>query len=129
MMTAIAGQCTQPYVSSKDPKIDSESMALIWECDGLRGVKATMYKDPNCVTEGSWVDFYRADFGPMYTPSDAVKGAVIRSSLDNPTTIGYITIPNTKTNMTIASQLNELHGCKPPSSPSLTTAVASVVLD
>ena len=108
MQTAIIGKCFQPYAPSKDPKIDTLSMAYIWECDGPRGLKATMFKDPNCVTKGSWSDFYNGVLGPGFNIS---IGAVNSVSLDKPTMLGHAGPVH------FGEQLNVLHGCKSPPSP------------
>lgn len=109
MQTRIIGKCFQPYAPSKDPEIDTLSMAYIWECDGPRGLKATMFKDPNCVTKGSWADFYKGVLGPGFNIS--IGADVYRLSLDKPTIVGH------SGPVQFGDQLNVLHGCKSPPSP------------
>ena len=110
-MTAIIDKCFQPYAPSKDPNIDTLSMAYIWECDGPRGLKATMFKDPNCVTKGSWYDFYTGVSGGPGVNFNASLGAVLAISMDKPTMLA------SSGAIRFGEQLNMLHGCKSPPSP------------
>eukprot|EP01043_Picozoa_sp_COSAG02_P057850 COSAG02_NODE_7095_length_3188_cov_13.479922_1_plen_174_part_00 len=110
-MTAIIGKCFQPYAPSKDPNIDTLSMAYIWECDGPRGLKATMFKDPNCVTKGSWYDFYTGVSGGPGVNFSASLGDVLAISMDKPTMLA------SSGAIRFGEQLNMLHGCKSPPSP------------
>ena len=110
MQTAIVGKCVQPYAPSKDPKIDTVPMSYIFECDGIRGLKATMFNDTNCVTKGSWADFYRGVEGTGPGVNFSI-GHVYRLSLDKPTMLGNAGPVH------FLAQLNVLHGCKAPPSP------------
>ncbi len=125
MTVGIAGECVAPWDDSKDPKIDVSSMAFVWDCDGPTGVKATMHNDPNCLTKGSWADYWAGVFGPGFKPSDSLVkgGAVLKLSMDKPNIIGSESAAGVT--VTFAFQLNELHGCKPPPSHAPVKALAS----
>ena len=108
--TAIIGECFQPHSPSKDPNIDTESMAFVWECDGPKGLKATMFKDPNCVTKGSWYDFYKGVSGPGVNFNQSL-GDVLAISIDKPTILA------SSGAIRFGEQLNTLHGCAPAPPP------------
>ena len=91
-------------------------MGVIWECDGLTGMKGTIYKDLNCLIDGSWQDYYMGSTGPGFKPSDSLikAGAVItisKPSIAGPFVIGSVPT-GTNSNIDLGIQLSELHGCK-----------------
>eukprot|EP01052_Picozoa_sp_SAG31_P045645 SAG31_NODE_8417_length_1455_cov_6.994100_1_plen_92_part_00 len=87
-------------------------MAYTWECNGPTGLKSTVYKDLNCLEEGSWADFYLGIIGPDFKPSDSLikGGAVSLLWMDKPTVFGSETVGGLTSD--VAFQLNDVHGCK-----------------
>eukprot|EP01043_Picozoa_sp_COSAG02_P010515 COSAG02_NODE_370_length_23672_cov_318.104738_18_plen_227_part_00 len=113
----VSGECAQLWLPSKDPKIDTMSMGMTYECDGPTGVNVTVYKDSNCFVTGSVADFYRGGIGTGFKPSDSL----IKAGASHTLSAGKPFILGTIDGVTMATKIDEVHGCKstpPPPRPS-----------